>query len=231
MSLNSSTSGDSERNLYVKMKAFLDAFGLTALEAQIIIEVCNSREYYIDTRKLLRKLPKVFRPSAPDLERLLKDLIQRRFLAPYESKKDKFCVRSAEFGRDFFRQAVSVEAFSSLEDFPALQEEYGRGKLMCYDPAGFKKGEIRQAVGPNGEKISVEIVDILPADEIWSDSDDDRTVFAIRLIGDATCPRCSNLIRVDFSYTPSTCYSSFNEFTCNRCSFKFMLGCSLLHYY
>ena len=230
MSADDSTSEDSMRTLYVRMKAFFESFGLSVLDAQIIMEVCNSGEYYIDTRKLSKRLPKNLNVAGQSLEKHLKDLIQAGFLSPYESKKDEFCARSAEFGRDFVRQAA-IEGFSSFEEYPLLEERFSKVKLMCYDPAGFKKGEIRCASGPTGERIKVKVIDVIPADEIWDTSGDGRTVFAVRLVGDAVCPQCSNPVRVDFSYTPNTCYSSFNEFCCGKCSYKFMLRCALDRYY
>jgi hypothetical protein len=230
MSLSDSASEDSMRTLYVGMKAFLESYGLSALDAQIIFEVCSSGEYYIDTRKLSKRLPRNFNVGSSALEKHLKDLIQSRFLSPYESKKDKFCARSGEFGRDFVRQAL-YEGFNSFEEFPLLEERFSKVKLMCYDPAGLKRGETRYASGPTGKKIKVDILDIIPSDEVWESLDDGRTFYAIRLVGNALCPQCTDPIPIDFSYTPNTCYYSFNEFQCGKCGFKFMLRCALDRYY
>lgn len=221
---------DSLKAEYIKMKAFLESYQLTALQAQVIIEVCSLSDYYTDVRKLLKKLPRIFRVTKSELESILKDLVQMGFLSPYESKKDEYCVRSAPFGRDFFRQA-KIEGFMSFEDFPLLEDRFKQVKLMCYDPAGFKKGEIRYASGPSGGKIKVQIINIGPSDEVWDVTHDDKTIYAIKVVARAECPRCANAIEISFSYNPTTCYTSFNEFRCSRCDFKFMMRCALDCYY
>jgi len=227
---DSSVSKDSLKAEYLKMKAFLESYPLTALEAQIIIEVCCSSNYYIDTYKLLKKLPKSFRITKAELEDVLKKLIQMGYLSPYESKKDELCVRSAPFGRDFFRQ-TKIEGFASFENFPLLKEKFRHVKLMCYDPAGFRKGEIRYASGPDGRKIKIQIVDISPSDEVWDTTADGKTIYTIKLTAKVECPICSNFIEIESSYNPNTCYTSFNEFRCAKCGFKFMIRCALDCYY
>lgn len=221
---------DSLKARYIRMKAFLESYQLTALQAQIIIEVCISRDYYIDVRKLFKKLPKNFQITKSELESILKDLVQIGYLFPYESKKDEYCVRSSPFGRDFFRQA-KMEGFTSFEDFPLLEDRFKQVKLMCYDPARFKNGEIRYANSATGKKIKVQIINIEPSDEVWDTTHDGKTIYAIKVVARAECPRCANTIEMNFSYNPDTCYKSFNEFRCSRCGFRFMIRCALDYYY
>jgi len=220
----------SMKTRYLNMKAFLELFGLTPVEAQVIIEICNYNEYYVDVRTLLKKMPKTFSKFAYDLDETLKNLIQKGYLNPYESKKDDFCVRSAPFGRDFVRTAIQ-NGFESFEDLPSLEAKYSKTELMCFDPQRFKKGEVRYPSGPNGSKIQIQIIDIGPSNEVFSTTVDGRTIYGIRLIASAECPRCSNKIPVDFSYTTETCYVNYNPIICDKCKFKFMLGCSLNSYY
>jgi len=212
------------------MKAFLESYQLTALQAQIIIEVCVSSDHHVDVRKLLKKLPKNFKITKSELEGILKDLVQMGYLYPYESKKDEYCVRSSPFGRDFVRQ-VKIEGFTSFEDFPLLEDRFKQVKLMCYDPAGFKKGEIRYASSATGKKIKVQIINVEPSDEVWDITRDGKTIYAIKVVAKAECPRCANTIGMSFSYNPDTCYKSFNEFCCSICGFKFMIRCALDYYY
>lgn len=219
---------DSSKNLYLRKKAFLESWQLESHEAQIILEVCSSREYYIDVLKLSRRIQKASERVQFDLERVLKDLIQRGYIRPYESKKEKFCVRSDKRGRDFIKMSVS-HGFESFEDMPILGEKYSQIELMCYDPQQFKKGEIRYASGPNG-KIPIKIVDIVPSDEIYSTTNDGKTIYGIRLIASAKCPRCGNQIPIDFSYVTENCYIKSNPFRCDKCRFQFMLLCAMYKY-
>jgi DNA-binding MarR family transcriptional regulator len=221
---------DLSKSRYLRMKIFLDSFQLEALEAQIILEVSSSREYYIDVGKLHKKIPKVFGKFSSDLLQILKKLIQEGYLQPYESKKDEFCVRTTPFGRDFVGEA-GRSGFESFEEFPILEEKYSRIELLCSDPQQFKKGEVRNVSGPGEGKIRVQIVDILPSDEIYGISADGRTIYGIRLLGSAECPKCHNQIPIDFRYVTETCYTSFNAFQCVKCKFQFMLSCSLMTYY
>jgi hypothetical protein len=215
---------------YLHQKAFLKAFGVTPLEGQIILDLCHIRDYYMDTRKLSRKLPPSLRVSPTELESILKKLIQSGFISPYTAKKDELCVRSSALGRDFSKQAEFEEGITSFEEIPALEKLFSQTKLTCYDPAGFKRGE-RWARGPNGERIKVIILEIGASDEVYETAVDGRTIYALKLTANAICPVCFNPIAVEYSYTPSTCYTAFNEFRCNQCNFRFMLQSALENYY
>jgi hypothetical protein len=213
------------------MKIFLEAFMITAEEAQVIMEVCRSRDYYMDVTKLQRKMPKTFSgSSSPDLKKMLNGLVQKRYLQPYAAKKDEFCVRSAPLGRDFVASALR-EGLDSFEDWPKLESEFDQMKLMCYDPCGFKKGEIRWARSASGDRIKIEIIDITASDEVYRSLDDGKTIYAIRLIGSMQCPRCPNIISIDYSYTDETCYKDFIDEHCKKCGLVIMLACSLATYY
>ncbi len=221
---------DKQKSKYLRTKAYLKAFGLSAVEGQIIIDLCHIRDYYMDTKKLSRKLPESLRLSPSDLEPVLKRLIQGGFIAPYTAKKDELCVRSSSLGRDFSRQAEFEEDITSFEDMPALERSFSEIKLTCYDPAGFKREE-RWARGPKGDKIKIIILEVTASDEIYETSIEGRTIYALKLLANAICPFCSGIIPIEYSYTPSTCYTAFNEFNCGQCGFRFMLRSALDNYY
>lgn len=224
------SSRNSSKDYYLKMKSFLISFSLQPFEGQVILEVCASKQHYICERDLQRKIPKSFGNTAFDLVRILKDLIQKGYLSPYEARKETFCVRSAKFGRDFARQS-KLHGFYSFEEFPVLEEKHSKIKLLCYDPQQFNVGDIRYARGPSGRRIEVKITDISSSDEVYGSADDGRTIYCIRLVAQAKCPQCSSGVPIDFTYSPETCYSAYNEFICNTCGFKIMLCCSLMNYY
>jgi len=231
MNPRSSKLPHSSKTSYLNVKAFLESFGLEHFEAQIILEVCNCREYYIDIDTLKKRMPKIFDKFIIGLEQILKDLIQKGFLYRYESKKEKFCVRSAPLGRDFAKEAMSRGFSESIQEMPSWEGKFSKTELLCYDPQQFNKGEIRYARGPTGDKMAVEIIDLVASDKVYNTTGNGRTIYGRRFIGRAKCPRCSSQIPIQFSYTPDTCYYVYNEFRCDNCRFKFKLCCSLMSYY
>jgi len=175
-----------------------------------------------------KKIPKAFKPY--DIDSTVKGLIKKGYLSPYTGKKDEYCVCLSSFGRDFAETARRRGLSESIEELPALEKRYGGIKRLCYDPQGFRKGEFRYANGPY-KRVRVVISEILPSEEIYDTSEDGTAIYCIRLIGKVECPRCSNLIPMDYSYSPKTCYSEYNEFKCDKCGDRIRILSSLMSYY
>jgi len=215
---------------YANMKSFLDSFCLTALQAQIILEVCSYKEYYIDIATLQKKLPKELKSN--NVEEIIKDLIQSDYLQPYEAKKKVFCVRSAPLGRDITREIRGHCFSNTLRYFDQMEKKYGlSSKLLCYDPQGFKIGDERSVDGPFG-KIWVAIKNILASDEVFDTTGDGKLIYERKLVGIIKqCPRCHSSIKVSYCYSPQNCYTEPIDVCCNQCSLKFKLARSLLSYY
>lgn len=219
---------DSDRHNYLRTKAFLQPFGLTPFEAQLLLEIRGFRQPHVDIRTLSKRIPKIF--GTKNLGYTIKDLILRDCVARYPPKKDEFCVCLAPFGRSFVTQAIRQGFHEFIDQMPMWEKRFGTAKTPCYDPQGFKKGDIRYANGPLG-KIRTEVLQILTSTEIFSTGDDGKAIYRIRLVGKAQCPRCSNEIGFDYSYDHVSCYQKFNRLPCSQCGIRLMLRCCLSKYY
>ena len=63
---------------YDEMRSFLVPFELTAIEAQLILEVSNSRKHHIDINTLSKKVPKEF--GVGNIEALIKKLMHDGYI-------------------------------------------------------------------------------------------------------------------------------------------------------
>lgn len=211
---------------YSEMCTFLDTFHITAIEAQIILEVASYRQHHVDLNTLSKKIPKEFKSF--DVEESVKKMIGDQFLQPY-IKKDVFCVRCTAWGWDvanFIRDKCYSE---KLRYFNNLRAQYAERKyLLCFDPQGFKEGEKRHARGPKGESVVILIKKKSRGDRIFRRAEGGVPVYEIKIEAEvAGCPKCSGTILIESCYTPASCYQKYNQVHCNNCGFEFMIRSAL----
>ena len=214
---------------YSEMCTFLDTFHITAIEAQIILEVASYRQHHMDLNMLSKKIPKEFKSF--DVEESVKKLIGDHFLESY-IKKDVLCVRCAAWGWDvanFIRDKCYSE---KLRYFDNLRAQYDERKYhLCSDPQGFKEGDIRHARGSKDEKIPVIIMKKTRGDRIFRYADNGAPLYEIKLVAEVACPKCRGKIVVEVCYNPANCYKEFNTIDCAHCGFEFKLRYALDIFY
>jgi len=214
-----------------EMCAFLESFQITASGAQMILEVATCRQHHIDFNTLAKRMPEEFQKV--DTGTLVKELINARFLEPYQSKKEVFCVRCSALGRDV-AYLIRERCYSNkLKHFDVLAKKYSdQGYLLCFDPQGFKVSEKRYARGPNGKRITILVTKKSRADSVFRQAENGVPLYDIRLEAEILgCPKCDKKIQFEYSYNPSSCYKEFVPIQCKNCGFKFMLRHALDKFY
>jgi hypothetical protein len=209
---------------YLDLKAFLDGFGLEAIEASIILEVHRYPEHHVDLGTLEKKIPSELLDGPLNIERRVKKLVEEGFLRYYESRKPEPCVLCDEMGRvvawEMMERCIStrIEHYLTLHrNFMYLQSR------RCFDPEGFSEGDERQ-VSLGSFKLLIKIEKIRTSSQIHR-IENGIPEYDRHLIGHIEqCPRCGEPIAIDFSYNPTTIYVEGVEVRCDKCKFEFMLA-------
>jgi len=211
-------------DFYLDLKAFLDDFGLEAVEASIILEVYRYPEHHVDVRTLERKIPSELISVSFNIERHIRELVEEGFLKYYPSKKPEPCVLCDEFGRIVAQEMIERCISRSIGHYPSLQNTYlNLQSRRCFDPESFKEGDERQ-VSLGNFKLLIKIEKIRTSSLVYR-MENGTPEYDRRLIGCIErCPRCGERIALDFSYNPATIYNEGVDVQCVKCKFEFVLA-------
>lgn len=209
---------------YLDLKAFLDGFGLEAIEASIILEVHRYPEHHVDLRTLQKKIPSELTSTTFNFDRIVRKLVEEGFLQYYSAKKSEPCVLCDEPGRVVAQEMIERCISKSIGHYPSLQQTYMTLQTQrCFDPEMFKEGGKRQ-ISLGNFKLLIKIEKIRTSDQVYR-VEKGVHEYDRRLIGSVEqCPRCGEKIILDFSYNPITIYHDGVDVQCSKCKFKFGLA-------
>jgi hypothetical protein len=217
-----------DEEYYQNLRAFLEDYGLSCLEAQIIYEVHVYPEHHVDIETLeKRKIPKELLAEG-NVENSVKHLIENYFLKPYESKKQAMCVRCDDMGY-LVAEEIQNRCYSkALKHYPEMKAKFENlANHRCDDLEHFEEGEER-SIRLGNFNLKVRIEKTLTADIVVGSSEDGAPIHGRRVIAKIReCPRCREDIPIDFTYDTVNLYTESIAVVCQKCGFKFMLGLCL----
>jgi len=206
------------------VRAFLVAWELIPISAQILFEVYEYPEHYVDVKTIRRKLPPKFKNA--DVGEVIKLFLVNRpmpLLAPY-LRKPEDCYLCTPNGRIAAYEIKYQNLADYFESFSEMEDEFGEiEKRVCPDVWGLTKMNTRTCNGTRG-KILVNYS--------WEASTTPyrENEFCWRIAAKFRCPQCSNNVQSEFDINPEN-GNNYVQVQCGVCNLQLRVQRALFQYY